>query len=81
MLNLMIPLDITVLTVFFTVKLTLSETEMIISLMGVSLFLVIFLLKNIWGINEDIYFLEDFMLLVFPELHIDVIRDNKKQNR
>ncbi len=81
MLNLMIPFDITVLTVFFTVKPTMSEIEMIISLIGLSLFLVIFLTINIWRTNEDIYFLEDFMLLVFPELHIDVIQDNKKQNR
>lgn len=38
MLNLMIPFDITVLTVFFTVKPTMSEIEMIISLIGLSLF-------------------------------------------
>ncbi len=78
MLNLMIPYDITVLTVFFTVKPTMSEIEMIISLIGLSMFLVIFITINIWSINEEIYFLDDFILLVFPELHFDVIQDSKK---
>lgn len=81
MLNLMIPFDITVLTVFFTVKPTMSEIEMIISLSGFGLLLVIFSTINICQINEEIYFLEDFMILVFPELHNGVIQDNKKQNR
>lgn len=81
MLNLMIPFDITVLTVFFTVKPTMSEIEMIISLIGLSLFLVIFLTINIWKINDEIYFLEDFMLLVFPELHIDVIQNATDERR
>lgn len=81
MLNLMIPFDITVLTVFFTVKPTMSEIEMIISLIGLSLFLVIFLTMNIWKINDEIYFLEDFMLLVFPELHIDVIQIATEERR
>lgn len=70
MLNLMIPFNITVLTVFFTVEPAMNEIEMIISLIGLSLFLVIFLTTNIWKINDEIYFLEDFMLLVFPKLHI-----------
>lgn len=81
MLNLMIPFDITVLTVFFTVKPTMSEIEMIISLIGLSLFLVIFLTINIWKINDEIYFLEDFMILVFPELHIDVIQNATDERR
>ena len=81
MLNLMIPFDITVLTVFFTVKPTMSEIEMIISLIGLSLFLVIFLTINIWKINDEIYFLEDFMLLVFTELHIDVIQNATDERR
>lgn len=81
MLNLMIPFDITVLTVFFTVKPTMSEIEMIISLIGLSLFLVIFLTMNIWKINDEIYFLEGFMLLVFPKLHIDVIQIATEERR
>ena len=78
MLNLKIPFDITILTVVFTAKSTMSEVEMNISLIGLSLFLVLFLTMNIWRINEEIYFLEDFMFLVFPELHSGVAQDNKK---
>lgn len=80
MLNLVIPIDITVLTVLFSVKSVMSEIEMIIYLIVLSLFLVIFLTMTVWRINEEIYFLEDFMLLVFPELGIKVLQDNKKKN-
>ena len=80
MLNLVIPIDITVLSVLFSVKSVMSEIEMIIYLIVLSLFLVIFLTMTVWRINEEIYFLEDFMLLVFPELGIKVLQDNKKKN-
>ena len=42
---------------------------------------MIFLTINIWKINDEIYFLEDFMLLVFPELHIDVIQNATDERR
>ena len=45
MLNMMIPLEITVLTVYF--KFAVNETEADILLIGMSTFLIIFLTKNI----------------------------------
>ena len=69
MLNMMIPMDITLLTVFFTIKPVVNEMELVILLILMIGVLTVFLTINILNVNEEIYFIEDFMELVFPSLH------------
>lgn len=76
MLNIMIPLDITLITIFFTVKPVVNEMELVILVIGMTVFLTIFLTTNILRVNEEIYFIEDFMELVFPTLHKDAVHKN-----
>lgn len=79
MLNMMIPLDVTILTVFFTVKTAINGIELVILLVVMILLLANFLTVNILEINKEIYFIEDFMELVFPELYMNSIQNNTNQ--
>lgn len=81
MLNLMIPADITLITVFFTVKSIMDEMEIVISVSGLSLFFVISLTMKIWRVNEEIYFIEDFIFIFFPELYIDMKPSYRNQDQ
>lgn len=64
----MIPLDIAIVTVFLSINQSMNEAQLMTTLVMIVFFLAAFLLIEIWGMINEIHFLDDYMELVFPDL-------------
>lgn len=69
----MVPLDIAIVTVFLSINQSMNEAQLMTTLVILVIFLTVFLSMAIWGMIDEIHFLDDYMELVFPDL-----LDNKK---
>lgn len=66
MTGLVTPVEVGILTTFFTVNSGMDEMEIMFSLIVLSLMIVVVVLYRILGAKNEIDFIEDFLEIIFP---------------
>ncbi len=66
--SLVIPLEITIISVYFNINNELDYTECIISLILLVGFFVIYFTRQVIKINWEINFYDDFIEVMFPDM-------------
>ena len=66
MTGLVTPVEVGILTAFFTVNSGMDEMEIMFSLIVLSLMIVVVVLYGILGAKNEIDFIEDFVEIIFP---------------
>lgn len=77
MTGLVTPVEVGILTIFFTVNSGMDEMEIMFSLIILSLTIVVVVLYGILGAKNEIDFIEDFVEIIFPN---KIVREKKEDN-